>query len=305
MDEMNKPLVSIVIPYYNKKDTINRCIQSVLNQTFTNWELILVDDNGEEPLEWNEHWNSYPIEVLTNPKNLGAAQSRQLGQEMAKGQYIAFLDADDWWGEQFLDVCVNGLENDHSVAGAYVKTKVYFDKGLNNFRRYSQLGLTRIRETLIQYAKPWQTGGIVWKKECCTSWGNLKTHEDSWFEFLNSRLSNELMYLEDEIYHHDETGSNHLSVYNGNEHSTVDQQELFLMVFREFWSLLSFKYKIILYHRLIRGQLKIHEYYPEKAAEMGEKLVKLSPYLFSIRSNTLALKLIHKVLQKSPFKIYY
>ncbi len=302
---MNKPLVSIVIPYYNKKDTINRCIQSVLNQTYTNWELILVDDNGEEPLEWNEHWNSYPIEVLTNPKNLGAAQSRQRGQEMAKGEYIAFLDADDWWGDQFLNVCVNGLENDHSVAGAYVKTKVYFDDGRTDFRRYSDLGLSQIRETLLQYARPWQTGGILWKKEFCTNWGKLRTHEDSCFEFNNSKRNNKIIFVEHEYYYCDNTGINHLSSSLQNKHSTVDQQELFLMVFREFWSILSFKYKIILFHRLIRGQLKIHEYYPEKAAEMGEKLVKLSPYLFSIRNNTHALKLIHKVLQKSPFKIYF
>lgn len=301
----NKDLVSIVIPYYNKKETIKRSIQSVLNQTYTNWELIIVDDKGQEPLEWQKHWNSHQIQLLINPKNLGAAISRQRGQELAKGEYIAFLDADDWWGNRFLEVCIRSLQNDNSVAGAYVKTKVLLNEGVTYFRRYSQLGLSEIKETLVQYARPWQTGGILWRAQFCTNWGTLKTHEDSWFEFKNSRLCNSIKYVDDEIYYCDNTGLNHLSSKHGNKPSTLDQQELFIMVFKEFWKDLSFKYRTILFHRLIRGQLKIHEYCPEFANEMGEKLWELNPRLFWMRNQTLLLKVIHKLLQKSPFKIYY
>ena len=120
MHKVKAPLVSVVIPYYNKKDTIKRSIQCVLNQSYTNWELIIVDDKGQEPLDWQENWNSLPIHLLLNEENLGVARSRQRGQDFANGEYIAFLDADDWWGDRFLEKCLEKLEQSTNAAGCYV-----------------------------------------------------------------------------------------------------------------------------------------------------------------------------------------
>jgi glycosyltransferase involved in cell wall biosynthesis len=303
MDQVKKPLVSIIIPYYNKKETINRSIQNVSNQTYTNWELIIVDDRGQEPLEWHDEWSSMPIKILVNPQNLGAAQSRQRGQELAKGEFIAFLDADDWWGDRFLESCINKLNQENDCAGCYVNIIEVTNKGSKKRTNYS--GLSNILFTVIAFRRPWQTSGILWRKNLVGSWGKLKTHEDSWFEVLTSKNNNKLLYVENENCYNDREGTNHLSYLNGKINSTVDQQKLFLMIYKEFWHQLDLKYKTILFHRLIRGQLKIYEYCPKYSKEMGNELMKLNPWLYWMRNQPLILRIIHYVLQNSSFKINF
>jgi glycosyltransferase involved in cell wall biosynthesis len=302
MREVKEPLVSIVIPYYNKKDTIKRSVQSILNQTYTNWELILVDDKGVEPLEWNEEWNSLPIEVLTNPINLGAAQSRQRGQEVARGKYIAFLDADDWWEDTFLELCVEVLRKNEDVAGCY--GRVFEVKNNKLHQRSNNEGLTNILETIISHRRPWQTSSILWRKIFIGNWGKLKSHEDSWFELKTSQKNNRLMYLANvNVFCSKEESIEHLSLYHGKGNVAVDQQELFMMVFNEFWSILNVKYRIILINRLIRGQIKINQYAHERADQMAFKLYNLDPRLFWFSRYKNVLILLHETLQLSYFKI--
>jgi glycosyltransferase involved in cell wall biosynthesis len=301
---MKNPLVSIVIPYYNKKETINRSIQSISDQTYSNWELIIVDDKGQEPLEWREEWNLLPIQLLVNLENLGAAQSRQRGQDAAKGEYIAFLDADDWWSERFLEACVDRLNQEKACSGCYVSViEVNKEKRKN---RSSYLGLSNILNTVIAFRRPWQTSGILWRRNFLGSWGNLKTHEDSWFEVMTSKNNNNLMYVDGVNCYNDKEGINHLSMLNGRANSTIDQQKLFFMIYQEFWKNLDFKHKVVLYHRLLRGQLKIMEYCSQsEALEYKNKLIRQQYFLSQISNSQFLLKAIHKVLQNSPYKIHF
>ena len=217
---------------------------------------------------------------------------------------MAFLDADDWWDENFFDFCLEALYNAKHADGAYVQTIVINNDGSQNLRRYSDLGFTRIRETLVEYAKPWQTGGILWKKDNCGNWGKLKTQEDSWFEFSSSK-ANILLPVEGSFYYHDEFGENHLSIYNGRASSTKDQQELFLMVEKNFWKKLTLKFKIILIHRLLRGQLKIMEYCNSSDVLAYKNKLQQQQYFLGLISNSqFLLKVIHKMLQISPYKIH-
>jgi glycosyltransferase involved in cell wall biosynthesis len=240
---------------------------------------------------------------LRNPKNLGAAQSRQRGQDVAKGDYIAFLDADDWWGNRFLEVCVNKLKNVENCAGCYVTILDVKNDEIQKRNSYS--GLSNIFNTVIAYRRPWQTSGILWKRNVVGSWGYLKTHEDSWFEIMTSKNNNTLIYVENEYCFNDKSGINHLSIFNGRTNSTLDQQYLFIMIYKEFWKSMEMKQKIIIYHRLIRGQLKIFEYCPEFSQEMGDILIELNPILFSISYKPKILKLLHKVFQKTEYRINF
>lgn len=101
------PQISIVVPVYNAENYIRQTVDMVLNQTFTDWELILVEDcskdNSAEVLRSLEsELQDARIRVIYKEKNEGAAKARNTGIDAATGRYLAFLDADDIWMENKL-----------------------------------------------------------------------------------------------------------------------------------------------------------------------------------------------------------
>jgi len=93
-------LISVIIPYYKKKEYIISSINSVLNQTYKNLEIIIIyDDEVHKDLNLIKKIKNSDkrIKLIINKINLGAGKSRNLGIKQAKGEYIAFLDADDIW----------------------------------------------------------------------------------------------------------------------------------------------------------------------------------------------------------------
>ena len=93
---MEKDLISIIIPVYNAEKFIKETIQTIQEQTYTNWEAIFVDDkstdNSKEIIKQNLQKNMKLIELF---ENYGPAIARNKGLEIAKGRYITYLDADD------------------------------------------------------------------------------------------------------------------------------------------------------------------------------------------------------------------
>lgn len=99
-------LVSVIVPVYNAEKYIDKTIQSVLAQTYTNYEIVLVNDcSKDQSLQKIEEYaqNNASIKVFTLKKNSGAAVARNYGLDMAQGRYIAFLDSDDTWAEDKLE----------------------------------------------------------------------------------------------------------------------------------------------------------------------------------------------------------
>lgn len=114
--ERESGLVSIIMPSYNTASFIKETIQSVLNQTYTNWELIIVDDcstdNTDEVLSTIKDDR---IRCLKNEKNSGAAVSRNRALREAKGQRIAYLDSDDLWMPEKLEKQIKFMEENGYV----------------------------------------------------------------------------------------------------------------------------------------------------------------------------------------------
>lgn len=107
-----KGLVSIIMPSYNTALYIKDTIQSVLNQTYTNWELIIVDDcSSDNTDEVLSSITDPRIRIYKNEKNSGAAVSRNRALREAKGQWIAFLDSDDIWMPEKLEKQIVFMEN--------------------------------------------------------------------------------------------------------------------------------------------------------------------------------------------------
>ena len=93
-------LVSIIMPYFKKKKYINQAIDSVIKQTYKNFELIIIyDDENKEDLNFLKKIikKDKRIKLYINKKNLGVGRSRNKGIKLSKGSLIAFLDSDDLW----------------------------------------------------------------------------------------------------------------------------------------------------------------------------------------------------------------
>ncbi|EKS08087.1 glycosyltransferase family 2 protein [Leptospira santarosai] len=107
---MNEPLISVIIPSYNRATDLKRAIRSVINQSYKNWELIVVDNSSSDNTDDVVTSFQNPRITLLKIKNHGViAASRNLGFKNAKGEFIALLDSDDWWKPKKLEFAVDAL----------------------------------------------------------------------------------------------------------------------------------------------------------------------------------------------------
>ena len=107
-------LVSIIMPSYNTEKFIKQTIDSVIAQTYTNWELIIVDDcSTDNSIQVINNINDLRIKLFINEKNSGAAISRNKALQEAKGKWIAFLDSDDLWSKDKLKKQIDFMESNN------------------------------------------------------------------------------------------------------------------------------------------------------------------------------------------------
>ncbi|AFY99667.1 glycosyltransferase family 2 protein [Calothrix sp. PCC 6303] len=123
------PKVSVVIPAYNAMAYLPQTIDSVLNQTFTDFEILVIDNSSSDNIiEWVSQIKDSRITLITH-ENRGATNSRNIGILRAKGEYIAFLDADDLWEKTKLEKQVSCLEQNPSVGLVYTWTDLIDSTG--------------------------------------------------------------------------------------------------------------------------------------------------------------------------------
>lgn len=104
-------LVSIITPAYNCARFIRDTIETVLSQTYKNWEMIIIDDASQDNLkEIVGQYEDKRIKLITNTENSGAAISRNNGIKAAKGKFICFLDGDDLWDKEKIRKQVNFMK---------------------------------------------------------------------------------------------------------------------------------------------------------------------------------------------------
>ena len=154
---MNDIFFTVIIPLFNKEEYIASAIESVLNQTYKNFELIIVNDGStDSSLQIAEKFKDPKIQLFSK-NNSGESSARNFGIEKASGDFIAFLDADDEWLESFLSqfnqaIKLNGgnkffaigyyiKENNGVVKNINIKTKITYIK--INFEQYLKLSLKK------------------------------------------------------------------------------------------------------------------------------------------------------------------
>ena len=154
-----KPLISIVITYYKKKKFLKKTIQSILNQSYKNYELIFVyDDESKQDIKFiNKTLRKIKKKkIIINNKNLGVAKSRNIAIGKSKGLYLAFIDSDDLWKKnkflkklnfmkknscKFSFTSYGIIDEKDKVVGV---RKVYLDANYSNLYNSNFIGLNTV-----------------------------------------------------------------------------------------------------------------------------------------------------------------
>lgn len=225
MKTFTEDLVSIIMPYYNRKDTVKRTINSVVRQTYRNWELLIVDDCSDIPFELDKTLIQVQnrVELYRNNVNSGPGISRQVGMDNACGVYICFLDSDDFYNEDFLVKMVRKLRENKECSGAYCTS---FNVVENEVRRSSNVSFNKIMPTLFHNHRPWATCSWLWRRECLPNWTNERSNEDSLFEINVAMNNNKIVHVNDVLCYIDKgTGSNTIDLL-GSRKNELDRNNV-------------------------------------------------------------------------------
>ncbi|MCK9155336.1 MAG: glycosyltransferase [Paludibacteraceae bacterium] len=139
---LEQPLISIVVPVYNVEAYLDRCVQSVEQQSYQNWELLLIDDgSSDRSAEICDNWNQKDSRIrVFHKRNGGVSSARNSGLDNAKGDYLMFVDADDWLSADALQQCETLVEKDKLDALLF---------GWNSASSNSDLNAINVKETEI------------------------------------------------------------------------------------------------------------------------------------------------------------
>lgn len=159
-----QPLVSVVIPTYNRPDLLKRAIQSVSEQTFQDFEIVVVDDGTEERAkEVVDTFDDDRIRYIEHEENKGSSAAKNTAFRAAKGKYIAILDDDDYWEPEKLGRQVHALEGAPSDVGfSFTAGREIFDEregitkapeGINNYHDLSLRSFSAIIDSSLVFKR--------------------------------------------------------------------------------------------------------------------------------------------------------
>ncbi len=159
-----KGLLSIIVPVYNVEKYLNRCIDSIRNQTYSNWELLLIDDGSTDGSSTicDEYADIDGRIKVTHIANGGVSNARNIGLELATGEYIAFVDADDFCEKNMYADMMDNMLN-YAVDMVYCGYSVYEESDRSKReKKPASMGVKTSEETLNEY------------------FGKIKGHRYSW-----------------------------------------------------------------------------------------------------------------------------
>ena len=111
---MSKPAISVIIPVYNAQEGLSQCIDSLLDQTFSDYEIIILNDGStDNSLEVIQNYASKNDSIrVIDKENEGVAKTRNRGIVLAKGEYIVFIDNDDFIAPDYLECFYKAIEKE-------------------------------------------------------------------------------------------------------------------------------------------------------------------------------------------------
>ncbi len=208
-------MISIVIPVYNAEKSLEKCLDSILNQTYTEYEVILINDGSKDnSLKiLDQYREEYPKIFRTyNQENKGSAVTRNEGIEYARGEYIFFIDCDDYIEKEYIETFVKGIEekNVDMLIGGYKRVRL---DSSTIFRREA----TDNPWTKYMMVAPWAR---VYRKEALKKYDIKFLDSNIWEDVYFNIVANLKLRIGTTSYN----GYNW--VYNENSFSNTTQKKL-------------------------------------------------------------------------------
>ncbi|RKD35371.1 hypothetical protein BET01_00295 [Lacrimispora algidixylanolytica] len=205
-------LVSVIVPIYNVEDYLERCVDSILKQTLTNIEVILVDDGS--PDECPRLCDAYEVKdkriKVIHKENGGLSDARNAGLDVASGKYVAFIDSDDWIEETMLEELCYAAEVFNADIAECDFCNVYKDRSVNEMEGTSLYYTATNLEAL-----KCQMGWSYFKCIACNKiyrsflfsdgkrYPKGKYHEDEFFTHKITYEAKKLVYVDKALYNYD------------------------------------------------------------------------------------------------------
>ena len=228
-------MISVIIPVYNVEKYLEKCINSVLSQTYRDLEIILVDDESTDKSgEICDKYKSIDNRIkVIHKKNGGLSDARNCGLDIANGEYIAFLDSDDWINKDLYKILYETLIKYNADMSICKFKKVYNEDEKLNFESSKLISYTNIDALKELYEQNSTQMIVAWNKLYKRNlfeknrYPYGKIHED---EFLTPILLNEckkIVYIDKElVYYRQRSGSIMNSKFNIKRLNYLEALEL-------------------------------------------------------------------------------
>ena len=205
-------LITVVVPVYNVENYINKCIDSILDQTYKNLEIILVDDGSEDNsgIICDEYKKKNSNITVIHKVNGGLSDARNAGINIAHGKYIAFIDSDDFIDNRMIEVLYNALKKnnaDISICGIQIvknlkreikkSEKKGYIETVNQYQAYKNLYNNKAMETVVAWNKLYK---IDLFKNIRYPIG--KINEDAFVIHHLISKTNKIVYVSDKLYYY-------------------------------------------------------------------------------------------------------
>lgn len=213
---INTPLVSVIIPIYNVEKYLKECLDSVINQTYKNLEIILVDDKS--PDNSGKIADEYAkkdkrIKVVHKPKNEGPSKARNIGLSYATGVFVAFIDSDDFVDLDWFEVLERESKNsDSDTTRGYIKIHIEDERAIKAFgsREAYEGYYNNTIKVLTQKNKNNMRSSVcfsLYKKSVIDEYGikfndNIKSGEDELWNLIFSYFANKVTTVNRRVYYH-------------------------------------------------------------------------------------------------------
>lgn len=211
------PIISIIVPVYNSEKSLHRCVDSILSQAFTDFELLLVNDGSTDnsQLICNEYATLDNRVRVLHKDNGGVSSARNMGLDSALGEWVTFVDSDDWLEEQFL----SQLEYNNSTADLVISYANCIGKqGVMKTKEYKgdHVAANEIDRLFLEYDLSWQTSpwAKFYKIENCKGLRfteGMHIGEDLVFLYRYIMKCDNIQILSNKFYNYDISQENTLT----------------------------------------------------------------------------------------------